>query len=194
MAKFFGGLLAGVLLALAAIVLLALAAVRLGETPPAVNDRSLLVVDLDGEIVERPPTTIPLPFLEQRAPLTVAELWQALRAAETDPRIKAVLVTPSGLGAGWAKLDELRGSLGRLTRTGKPVMAFLRTPGTREYYLATAAGRVYMRPEDMLDLKGLRAELTFFRGRWTSWASRSKSSTPASTRTTATCSPHLDEP
>ncbi len=164
MAKFFGGLLAGVLLALAAIVLLALAAVRLGETPPPVSDRSLLVVDLDGDIVERPPTTIPLPFLEQRAPLTVAELWQALRAAETDARIKAVLVTPSGLGAGWAKLDELRGSLARLAGTRKPVVAFLRTPGTREYYLATAAGRVYMPPEDMLDLKGLRAELTFFRG------------------------------
>lgn len=164
MAKFFGGLLAGVLLVLAAAVLLAIAAVRLGEAPPQVSDRSLLVVDLDGEIVERPPTTIPLPFLEQRAPLTVTELWQGLRAAQSDSRIKAVLVTPSGLGAGWAKLDELRGALARLAASGKPVVAFLRTPGTREYYLATAAGRLYMPPEDMLDLKGLRAELTFFRG------------------------------
>ena len=49
-------------------------------------------------------------------------------------------------------------------KSGKPVFAFLRTPSTREYYLATAAGRIYMPPEDMLDLKGLRAELMFFRG------------------------------
>ncbi len=43
-------------------------------------------------------------------------------------------------------------------------MAYLRQPSSREYYLATAAGRIYMPPEDLLDLKGLRAELAFFRG------------------------------
>ncbi|MCC7174070.1 MAG: signal peptide peptidase SppA [Bryobacterales bacterium] len=164
MAKFFLGLLAGLLLAVLCAVLLVVAAVRVGETPPVVASRSVLVLDLDGDIVERPPATLPLPFLEERMPLTVTSLWRSLKEAATDSRIKAVVFMPGRVGAGWGKLQELRGSLEGLAKSGKPVFAFLRTASTREYYLATAAGRVYMPPEDMLDVKGLRAELTFFRG------------------------------
>ncbi len=36
--------------------------------------------------------------------------------------------------------------------------------GTKEYYLASAADKVYMSPEDELDVKGLRAELMFVKG------------------------------
>ncbi|MBI2679652.1 MAG: signal peptide peptidase SppA [Candidatus Solibacter usitatus] len=39
----------------------------------------------------------------------------------------------------------------------------MKTPGTREYYLATAATNVYMAPEDELNMKGMRFELTYFR-------------------------------
>ena len=158
MAKFLIGLVAGLLLAALSVVILIFAAVRLGEAPPAVSARSVLVLDLDGEIVERPPDTLPLPFLEERAPLTTTDLWRSLKAAETDSRIKAVVLMPGRIEAGWGKLQELRGSLEGLVKSGKPVFAFLRTPSTREYYLATAAGRIYMPPEDMLDVKGLRAE------------------------------------
>ena len=164
MAKFLSGLAAGLLLAVLFLILAAFALVRLGERPPEVSQRSVLVLDLDGQIVERSPVTIPLPFFEQRAPLTVTDLWRVLRAAETDPRIKAVVLMPGRITAGWGKLQEIHACLVRLVKAGKPVFAFLRTPSSREYYLATAASRVYMAPEDMLDLKGLRAELTYFRG------------------------------
>ena len=42
--------------------------------------------------------------------------------------------------------------------------AFLRGAGTKEYYVATAADKVFMAPEDELDVKGLRAELMFVKG------------------------------
>ncbi len=164
MAKFLAGLIAGVLLVILAVIIGAFALVRMGETPPSVSSQSILILDLDGQIVEKPPVSLPLPFLEERSPLTVTDLWRALRSAETDSRIQAVVLAPGRIGAGWAKLQQLRESLARLAKSGKPVVAFLRTPATREYYLATAADRVYMPPEDMLDMKGLRAELMFFKG------------------------------
>ena len=43
-------------------------------------------------------------------------------------------------------------------KSGKPLVAFLRNPGTREYYLATAADKIYITPEDSLDLKGIHIE------------------------------------
>ncbi len=87
-----------------------------------------------------------------------------LRKAAVDDRIKAVLLTPHSLQAGWGKLDEIRGALLQYRRSGKPLVAYLRSAGTREYYLATAADRIAMAPEDLLDVKGLRAERTYFRG------------------------------
>ncbi|RPI13343.1 MAG: signal peptide peptidase SppA [Acidobacteriales bacterium] len=121
-------------------------------------------MNLEGEIPEQAPFAIPLPFFQARAPLPVSDVWRLLRRAETDDRIKAVVLMPAGIDAGWAKLQELHADLARLVKSGKPVVAYLRTPSVREYYLATAASRIYMPPEDMLDLKGLRAELNYFRG------------------------------
>ena len=164
MVKFLIGILAGLLLAFLVVVIGAFALVRLGERPPTIGSRSVLVLDFEGDTPEIPPVSLSLPFFEEKTPLTVSEIWRVLRRAETDSRIRAVVLMPGSLGAGWAKLQELHSEIERLTKTGKPVVAYLRQPSSREYYLATAAGRIYMPPEDLLDLKGLRAELAFFRG------------------------------
>jgi protease-4 len=81
-----------------------------------------------------------------------------------DSRIKALVLEPRDLNVGWAKLEELRASILAFRKSGKPVYAFLRGAGTKEYYVATAADRVFMSPEDELDVKGLRAELMFLKG------------------------------
>ncbi len=164
MVKFLFGLFAGVALAILLAIGILLAAVRLGERPPQIAQNSVLVLNLDGDVVERPPLSIPLPFFEARTSLTTTDVWRVLRAAETDPRIKAVLLMPDGVGAGWGIMQEIREDLQRVRDSGKPVWAYLRAPSTREYYLAAAAGRVAMSPQDMLDLKGLRAEVMYFRG------------------------------
>ena len=163
MKKFLLGLLSGFVLAGLALVIVAFALMRAGDRRSAVPDGSLLVMRLEGEIPEQAPVTIPLPMFESQSPATVADLWSMLRQAEKDGHIKAILLEPRGLGAGWAKLDELRAGIRQFKKSGKPVYAYLRNPGAREYYLATAADRIYFNPEDMLDLKGLRAELSFYR-------------------------------
>ena len=84
-------------------------------------------------------------------------------APPTDARIKALVIEPSGLEVGWAKLQELRADIESFKKSGKPVIAYLRSPGTREYYLATACTKIYMAPEDLLNLKGMRFELMYFK-------------------------------
>jgi protease IV len=164
MKKFLIGLATGVVLCGLIVVVLAFAAIRVGSRPPAVADGSTLVMKLEGEIPEKAPTEVPIPFFESQSPLTVADVWLTLRKAAADPRIRAVLFEPQNLDIGWARMQELHEELARFRRSGKPLVALLRTPGTREYYLATAADRIYMMPEDMLDLKGLRAEVMYFKG------------------------------
>jgi protease-4 len=140
------------------------AAMRFSDRPPVVADGSTLVLHLEGELPEQPPVTLPIPFLEEQQPMTMIETWQLLRKAAVDSRIKALVLEPRDLGVGWAKLEELRGSIVAFKKSGKPVYAYLRGAGTKEYYVATAADRVFMAPEDELDVKGLRAELMFVKG------------------------------
>src|SRR5580698_4884310 len=164
MRKFALGFVIGLLFAGLVAFIVAAAAMRFGERPPVVADGSILVLHLEGELPEQSPVTLPIPFLEDQQPMTIIETWQLLRKAAVDSRVKALVLEPRDLGVGWAKLEELRGSIVAFKKSGKPVYAYLRGAGTKEYYLATAADRVFMAPEDELDVKGLRAELIFLKG------------------------------
>lgn len=163
MAKFLIGVLTGLVLAAFAAFVLFFALVRFGEQRPTVAEGSTLVVKLQGEIPERPGVELPFAGLETSSAQTMLETWSALRRASTDPKIKALVVMPRRMAVGWAKVRELRDSIGAFKKSGKPVYAWLETPTTREYYLATVADRIYVAHEDFLDVKGLRAEMMFFR-------------------------------
>jgi protease-4 len=164
MKKFLIGLVTGIVLCGLIVVILAFSLIRLGSRPPTIADGSTLIMKLNGEVPERAPTEVPIPFFEQQSPLTVADVWLTLRKAAADSRIRAVLFEPENLQIGWARMQELRAELQQFRKSGKPLVALLRTPGTREYYLATTADRIYMMPEDMLDLKGLRVEAMYWKG------------------------------
>lgn len=165
MKKFLLGFILGLLFAGLTVVILVFAAVRLGGSrQPSLADNSTLLLHLEGDLPEQAPVDFGIPFLTQQQPLSVAEHWQLLRNAAADPRIKAVVLEPRGLSVGWAKLEELRGDIANFKKSGKPVYAYLRGAGMREYYVAAAADRIYISPEDELDVKGLRAELTYVKG------------------------------
>jgi protease-4 len=169
MKKFLLGFAIGIVFAGLVVLILGFAAVRMagslgGERPVTVADASALVLNLEGSVPEQAPVDIAIPFLQQNPPLTVLDTWKLLHRATGDTRVKALILEPRGLDAGWAKLEELRSEILAFKASGKPVYAFLRNAGTREYYLATAADKIYMAPEDELDVKGLRAELLFLKG------------------------------
>jgi protease-4 len=130
---------------------------------PAISDDSTLVLDLHGQIVERNPTDVSLLLLQRGLKPTVKEIRDMLRKASVDKRVNAVVLKPDGLEIGWAKAQEIRSSLEEFKKSGKPLFAFLQVAGSREYYLATAAGRLYLAPEGLLDVKGLRAEAMFLK-------------------------------
>lgn len=163
MAKFLIGVLTGGILAIVILVIAAFAFASLREKPATVADGSTLILRLEGDLPERAPIEFPIPFLQSKTPLTVENVWNLLRKAAADSRVKAVVLEPRGLGVGWGKLQEFRADLLQFKKSGKPLYAYLKSPGTREYYLATAATRIYMPPEDLLNLKGMRLELMYFR-------------------------------
>jgi protease-4 len=163
MVKFLIGLITGVALVFLAIGLFVLLLLRFQSKPPDIADNSVLVLRLQGDIPEKPPLELPAIFGQGGGGLTIANVWMALRKAAADSRIKAVVLEPEDLSIGWARLEELRADVEQFRKSGKPVFAYLRAPGTREYYVALAADHIYLGPAEPLMLKGLRAESMSFK-------------------------------
>jgi protease-4 len=164
--KFILGFVIGLVFAGLAGLIVIFAAIRLGgEKKTEVAANSAVVLHLEGDVPEQAPVDVGLTqFLGDQPPLTAAETWALIRKAAMDSRIKALVVEPRELTAGWAKLEELRADIVQFKKSGKPVYAYLRGAGAHEYYVATAADKIYMAPEDSLDVKGLRAELVYLKG------------------------------
>ncbi len=167
MKNFLIGLLSGFLLAGLAAVIVVFVFIRVaaafGQRAPTIEDGSTLIVKLEGAVPEKAPPEMPLPFLEEQSPTTLPQVWSLFRRAASDPKIKAIIIEPHALAVGWAQLEEIRQEMTQFRKSGKPLVAFLRSPGGREYYLATAADKIYMVPEDTLDVKGLRIEAMYFK-------------------------------
>ena len=167
MKNFLLGIFAGIVLCVLTVFILVFVAVRaaasFGERAPTVSDRSTLIFKLEGDVPERPSTEIPIPLFQDQSPITVTQVWETFRKAAADSRIKAIIFEPQDLSIGWARLEEIHDEIVSFKKSGKPIITFLRGPGTREFYLASATDRIFLMPEDTLDLKGLRVESVYLK-------------------------------
>ncbi len=167
MLKFLIGVLTGIIFAVLIVVIgvfaISLSLGKKGERAPVVASNSVVVLRVEGDVPERPAIDYNIPFFENKASLTVENIWSVLRKAAADPHVKAVLLEPANPSIGWGKLQEIRADLDQFKKSGKPIYAYLRAPNARDYYLASGATKIYIEPESMLDLKGMRFELMYFR-------------------------------
>ena len=167
MKNFVIGLVVGVLLCGLAALILVFAAIRFAGSfanrPATVADGSTLVLDLEGDVPERLPAEIPIPALQSQRTMSVEQVWDALRRAAADPRIRGVLFEPRNLDIGFGKMEELHDEIVQFRKSGKPIVTYLHTPSAREYYAAVATDKIFLSPEDNLDVKGVATESIFFK-------------------------------
>jgi protease IV len=131
---------------------------------PAVPGNAALVLRVGGDLTEVAPADVVGYLRGARAP-TVRSIVEDLKKAKVDPRIKSVLLEPTGFESPfWGKVQEIRDAVIDFRASGKPVYAYLEYGGDREYYLATAADKVYLMPSASLDLQGVATYELFLRG------------------------------
>jgi protease-4 len=163
MVKFLLGVVTGIFLIFFVCLVVAFVAMASGGGGVTVADNSVLQLNMTGAVREHVSTEFDLEFLRSGPPATVLGLRSALRKAAKDERIGALALHCGGLGVGWGKAQELRWQIEKFKESGKPVMAFIQVGGTMDYFVCSAADEIYMEPEGMLDMKGLRAEVAFFK-------------------------------
>lgn len=95
---------------------------------------------------------------------TLHGFLRQIRHYGSDPEVAGLVVRIDRLEAGWAKVGEMREALLDFRSSGKTVLVFAESLDNRGYYLACAADRIYLAPAGDVDLTGLAAYLTFYRG------------------------------
>jgi len=131
---------------------------------PTVPSNATLVLRVGGDLNEVAPGDV-VSYLRGVKASTVRAVVDNLRKAKVDPRIKAVLLKPTGFDSPyWGKVQEIRDAVLDFRKSGKPVYAYLEYGGDREYYLATAADKVFLMPSSPLDLTGVATYELFLRG------------------------------
>jgi len=131
---------------------------------PAVPSNATLVLKVGGDLSELAPSNV-VGYLRGANAPTVRSFVDNLRKAKADARVSSVLLRPTGFDSPyWAKVQEIRDAVLDFRKSGKPVYAYLEYGGNREYYLATAADRIFLMPSSPLDLTGLATYEVFLRG------------------------------
>jgi protease IV len=131
---------------------------------PSVPATAVLVLKPGGDLRETAPDDV-VGQLFGNDSGTLRAYVNSLRKAKRDPRIKSVLLIPRAIESPyWGKVQELRDAVMDFRRSGKKVTAYLEYGGDREYYLASAADRVFLMPASTLDLTGVASYEIFLRG------------------------------
>jgi len=131
---------------------------------PAVPSNATLVLRVGGSLTELAPADFVGYLRGSRTP-TVRAIVDNLRKAKVDSRVRAVLLKPTGFESPfWGKVQEIRDAVIDFKKSGKPIYAYVEYGGDREYYLATAADKVFLMPSAALDLTGVATYELFLRG------------------------------
>ncbi len=165
------GLFAAVgFLLIAAVVAAAVFLPRFDEfrpEPVEMSDNTVLLLDLaDGVIEQRPDN--PLARASLGGALVLRDIVETLHAAGGDDRVKGLVIRAGWGTPGLAQMQELRDAVADFRAQGKPVTAFAETfgeagNGTLHYFLASAAGEVWMQPSGDLGMTGFALQQPFLK-------------------------------
>lgn len=133
----------------------------------SVENNSILQLDLNQIITERASDNeLILPantwFFPENS-IGINQIKKSLHAAAKDDKIKGVYIDISVASTGYASIKEIRDAIIEFKKSGKWVYAYANVYSQGAYYLASAADKIYLNPQGIIDWKGLYSESLFFK-------------------------------
>lgn len=143
-------------------------ALKSGDTGEVLKKRSILKINVSGQIAEIEQANAP-DFTELmqgklESPQTLNVLVQALEEAADNDNISAVYLDCGVAVASPATLNALREAILNFKKSGKPVYAYGESMAMGSYFVATAADRIYLNPQGELALQGMSSTVPYFKG------------------------------
>lgn len=174
---FFGSVL-GILLSTVVAVLLIVGLVTSG-LKDAVKDaegggpyvskgNSVLNLTFNGLVVDREKSEMEKAFSKLRpggveGGMGLNAIVNNLEKAKADTAIKGLYLKFDALQAGKSAIQDIRKAILDFKKSGKFVYAYSENYSQSEYYIASAADKVFLNPQGGMDWKGLSMTLMFFK-------------------------------
>lgn len=132
----------------------------------SLKDNTVLTLKLEGTLSERVEPNSLMDILGQNTDteLGLDDILSSIKKAKENDKIKGIYINAGGFSAASASLKEIRNQLIDFKKSGKFIVAYgdVYTQGC--YYLSSVADKVIMNPQGNLDLHGLSASPTFYKG------------------------------
>lgn len=139
------------------------------EKETKLSPNSVYQIDLQGTLIDRSeedPLSAALSeaFGQPEQKVTgLDDLLSNIEKAKNDENIKGIYLKGGTLIGGLASIKEIRDALVDFKKSGKFIIAYADNYMQSNYFLVSVADKVLINPEGMLELKGLNAELMFFK-------------------------------
>lgn len=144
--------------------LLVIALVAASDTTPSVRSGSVLVLDLEGTVPERVSGDPTNQLFGGESPYGLADLIDGIERAGEDRRIEGLWIRPGMVTIPWSSMEAIKRAIETFKASGKPVYASSDAYYVREneYFLMSAADRVFLDPESIFEYNGFALETMFY--------------------------------
>ena len=134
-----------------------------------VQEKTLLTIStgaISGDVFPETNYMMLNSFLSKK--ISLIDTLIAVRKAADDPKIVGIFIDQSELGLSYAQVEELRNELISFKNAGKKVWVWSdsygeMTSGTKSYYLASAADKIFLQPAGFVTFNGISSTSPFLK-------------------------------
>lgn len=132
----------------------------------SLDNNSLLAIDLSDPLPEQRMTNPLNAFLKEKK-LEIPGLQDCIdliHRAQSDDHIKGIYLKLNGDPNGYATNEALRNALLDFKKSGKFIYAYGDMIPQKAYYTATAADKIFLNPQGVMDFDGFSMQVMFLKG------------------------------
>ncbi|MDE6010915.1 MAG: S49 family peptidase, partial [Muribaculaceae bacterium] len=171
LSSFIGAWVALALFCVAAVIvvvsIVAGAGISAASEAESIKGNTVLTLDLNGEITERPanPDFSPMNLVQGniKIPMSLTELVSAIREAKDNKDVRMIYLKCNGVAAGASTLHALRDELLEFKKTNKKIYAYGDGMELGDYYLATVADSLFLNPAGEVAINGLSTMVPYYK-------------------------------
>lgn len=130
------------------------------------TDKSVLHLNLSGEISEREKPLESIYDLQSydKEAISYRDIIKAIYSAKDDAKIEGIFIDCKGASLGISSCQEIIEAINDFKETGKWVYAYADNYGQGDYYIASASDSIFINPIGNVDIHGLSATTIFYKG------------------------------
>ena len=138
------------------------------EEVVVVKDNSVLKIEFKDPVLDRtsdnPFSDIDLLNSSTEGSVEFKDILDNIEKAKNDDKIKGIYLNFSSVNAGFSQIEEIRNKLLDFKESGKFIYSYADSYSQSAYYLASVSDKISLNPEGIIELKGLSAEIMFYKG------------------------------